>query len=518
VGNPPWSNFGRQNGSPWMTELLSDYRAGLAERKSNLTDDAVKFIRWGQHWIDRAGRGILAFVTPRTWLDGLTHRQMRESLLRSFDKLLVVDLHGEPNGPAGDENVFGVRSGVAMVVLVKLGATARTESSVLGSQDSVPGMQQDTTQVRHLDLTGTRSSKFNALAPCSNSASWGIVVQPTPPHWPISPRDDRPERRARCTVNYETFWPLNRIFHHYISGVQTKNDAVFVAFTREQLAEQVQQFLAAQVSPIEFAPHFIQPYLVAPFDRRFVYYDPRLIGRARYSVMRHMLRPNLGLVFMRQSTGRGDYDHFLAVDCLVSDRVFYSRHGAPFLAPLWLEEGSGFGVQGPGVSGDESASSNSVLGTQYSVLSTNFHSEFMTTLRTAINGPAESTEVFSYLYAIAHSPTYRQEFAAELRRGFPRFPLPQDEASFRKLESLGGQLMEMHIGRLSPEARLPPAEDTSVAFRLGGYDVLRRWQAPRAKRGLTPSERRELEHLAWMGRETRRIAVEIDTHSRDLCS
>ena len=476
VGNPPWSNFGRQNRSPWLSGLMADYRTGLSERKANLSDDAIKFIRWGQYWIDQAGAGILAFVTPNTWLAGITHRRMRESLLATFDVVRIVDLHGESGSPAGDENVFGVRSGVAIVVMVKAG-----KARLLPSRDPT---QSD---VRRVDVVGSRRAKFAALVESENGIP--VRIHPTLPEFSLALAC----KRASRTGDYAAFWPLDRIFRHYISGVQTKNDAVFVAFTRLELEAQVRNWLAAQPGPVEFDPRHIQPYLVAPFDRRWIYYDPRLIGRARLSTMRHMLRPNLGLVFMRQSTCPGEYDHFLAVDCLVSDRVFYSRHGAPFLAPLWV------GNRGLGVVDWESA---------------NFDQRFLDALQAAVGSAAEPLALFHYLYAVAYSPAYRTSFAEELRRGFPRFPLPADAEQFFRLAGPGGRLVDLHLGQpagRTPETDLPPAGEEGESFRLGGYDVLRRWQSPRRRRD---EDEMELPRLAAIGRETRRLMGEIDEASR----
>ena len=56
----------------------------LNEKKINLDDDYIKFIRYGQHFIDKNGSGILAYISNNSFLDGITHRQMRKSLLESF--------------------------------------------------------------------------------------------------------------------------------------------------------------------------------------------------------------------------------------------------------------------------------------------------------------------------------------------------------------------------------------------------------------------------------------------------
>ena len=503
LGNPPWSNFGRLNRSPWIDRLLADYRSGLAERKSNLADDAIKFIRWAQHWIDEAGAGILAFVTPNTWLAGLTHRRMRASLLESFDDLFVLDLHGETDGPGGDDNVFGIRSGVAVVVLVKRPGNSEappsarnavypvrsTQHSILSTEKADHDARR--CRVEHSHVFGSRAAKFAAL---KTNPPTPVTLTPATPEWRLTPVATG-QSRWSATASYASFWPLDRIFRRYISGVQTKNDAVFVGFTRQAVVRQVQEWLEERAEPIAFDAGHIRPYLLAPFDRRWIYYDPRLLGRPRHSVMRHMLRANLGLVFVRQATGRGEYDHFLAVDCLVSDRVFYSRHGAPFLAPLWVE-GSGFGVQESGVRSQTPGPDS------------NFEPSFLIAMAETLGAAAcQPLSVFHYLYGVAYSPTYRRLFGDELRRGFPRFPLPRDRDWFERLAALGGRLVDLH---LSESSQVIDGDMLSgEAFRVGGYDVLRRWQAPRKSRGIAGDEA-DLARLASVGCQTRRLMRAID--------
>ena len=81
LGNPPYANFGQQNKNPWILGLLDEYKCGLNEKKLNLNDDFIKFIRWAQWRIEKTGSGIVGYITNNVYLDGLTHRRMRESLL-----------------------------------------------------------------------------------------------------------------------------------------------------------------------------------------------------------------------------------------------------------------------------------------------------------------------------------------------------------------------------------------------------------------------------------------------------
>ena len=67
----------------------------MNEKKTNINDDYIKFIRYGQHFIEKNGSGILAFITNNSFLDGVTTREMRKTLLKSFDKIYILDLHGD---------------------------------------------------------------------------------------------------------------------------------------------------------------------------------------------------------------------------------------------------------------------------------------------------------------------------------------------------------------------------------------------------------------------------------------
>lgn len=484
LGNPPYANFGRANRGPWIDSLLRDYKSGLAERKSNLNDDFIRFIRWGQHWIDEAGEGILAVVTSRTYLTGITHRQMRRSLLASFDQVYVLDLHGdsaaEPIGaaadekasPSEDENVFDVRSGVAIGLFVKTGRDSAAASAP-----------------RYHALLGPRSHKLSWLRSTDFREVPWRETNSQPPMFHLAPV--APSHSSKHAQLYESFWPVTRIFRQWVSGVQTKNDALFVDFDRNALAQRIEAWLRDFEPPAgEERPAFderrIQPYLLAPFDRRWIYYDRRLLGRPRYEVMRHMLQPNIGLVFMRQSTGGGEYDHFLAVDCPVSDRVFYSRHGAPYLAPLWLYESESDGPS----------------------KTANFTAEWLTAVAARIEQTPTAEAVFDYLYAVAYQTRYRRDFTAQLRRDFPRFPLPASATQFEAFASLGSQLRQLHTTLQCPvTADETPTEPTQ---RIGGYDVLKRWRKPRSRRPLTPDEAAYEEQIRQVLQATARLRAEID--------
>lgn len=93
VGNPPYSNFGQMNTGEWITDLLKDYKKGLKEKKLNW-DDFMRFVRFSQWRIERTGQGVLALVTNNSYIDSITRRRMRQSLMETFTDIYVLDLHG----------------------------------------------------------------------------------------------------------------------------------------------------------------------------------------------------------------------------------------------------------------------------------------------------------------------------------------------------------------------------------------------------------------------------------------
>ncbi len=131
LGNPPYSGHSANKGD-WIRARIDDYKQvdgkPLDERNPKwLQDDYVKFLRFAQWKIDQAGRGVVGMITNHSYLDNPTFRGMRQSLMRSFDEIRVLDLHGNslkrekcPDGSA-DENVFDIRQGVAVAFFIKRG-------------------------------------------------------------------------------------------------------------------------------------------------------------------------------------------------------------------------------------------------------------------------------------------------------------------------------------------------------------------------------------------------------------
>lgn len=125
IGNPPYS-VSSSNKGEWIDNLITDYKKDLNERNIQpLSDDYIKFIRYGQHLIEKNGEGILAYISNNSFVDGVIHRRMREELMKTFNKIYILDLHGnsrkKETSPDGspDQNVFDIMQGVSINIFVK---------------------------------------------------------------------------------------------------------------------------------------------------------------------------------------------------------------------------------------------------------------------------------------------------------------------------------------------------------------------------------------------------------------
>ena len=128
LGNPPYSGESSNNGE-WIFKQIEQYKkdssGNIIPNTKWLNNDYVKFIRLGQYYIEKNKEGILAFITDNSFLDSLTFKGMRHNLLESFDKIYILNLHGnslkKETAPDGskDENVFDIQQGVSINIFVK---------------------------------------------------------------------------------------------------------------------------------------------------------------------------------------------------------------------------------------------------------------------------------------------------------------------------------------------------------------------------------------------------------------
>ena len=540
IGNPPYSASISE--PEWIMRLLDDWKRDLNETKTDLNREEWKFLRLAQHLYAKTHVGAIGVIINRDFLDGITKRSMRRDLGTSFPLRVVVDLNGDVKGNIRDENVFDIEQGVAIALL----CTHNSRS-----------------QLRFTSRVGTRKQKYAELtAKASIDSAFSAVHVSTPYfRWvPLSPQ------HAAVSDEYSEWPQIKSAFEVVSSGIQTKRDALCVGFTKAEVWERIQHFHAlpterareefdlgpdgrdwsvrgAKADLADSGPdeRFLHPILYRPFDVRFTYWTGKTKGFLAYprrDVMRHIVgRQNLGMIFNRQVVGR-DVSHF-GVACLpICHGTFYlGNKGQDYFAPLRVY-GMDVFADGPGRS--------------------NFKRQFVSELHRAIgrNVPKPSAEaIFSYVYGVFHSPTYRTRYAELLKIDFPRLPIPGNAEFFRELGQIGETLITLHLmepsthfrrittytGSDNPEVeRVAWSDETvwldaggSVArdnhrasksgtigfagvpeevwdFHFGGYQVCYKWLKDRKGRTLSDEDIAHYRKLVVTLNETIRIMAEID--------
>ena len=227
LGNPPYSGHSENIGKWISKEVKAYYKADgkpLKEKNTKwLQDDYVKFIRFAQWKIDKAGKGILAFITNHGYLDSPTFRGMRQSLTKSFDKIYLLNLHGNshrkeicPDGTK-DENVFDIQQGVVIQFYVK------TENI------------HKKAEIHYADLWGLRPYKYNWLYSTTLEPQHGKVCNLTRQYLFV-PREEK------LLKQYKDFVSLEEIFRIKTMGIQTHRDNFVIDFDKDVLQARIETF------------------------------------------------------------------------------------------------------------------------------------------------------------------------------------------------------------------------------------------------------------------------------------
>jgi len=569
LGNPPYSGHSANTGK-WISNLLrgNDTQTGqktgnyfevdgqpLGEKNPKwLNDDYVKFIRFAQWRIEQTGYGILAFISNHGYLDNPTFRGMRQSLMQTFDDIYILDLHGnskkKEKSPDGseDKNVFDIQQGVAIGIFIR-----RTSSK------NVPAT------VRHADLWGKRASKYAALCEASTASTKWNRLEPSKPYYLYVPQDQT------MRDEYEQCWKVTDILPVNSVGIVTARDALTIHFSREDAWTTVNDFARlpaenarekfnlgkdAQDWQVELAQkdllnsglkkEGLKDMFYRPFDIRHTYYTGTSKGfhcRPRNEVMYHMLHGQNCAMHLCRQISLQNWAHIFATnlitdDCYVSNKT--SERG--YILPLYLYP---------------SESLNADLLADTSVIrKPNLSAKFIEDFAARLNmkfipdgkGDRKKTfgpeDIFNYIYAVFHSPTYRNRYAEFLKMDFPRLPLTSNPELFRNLCSLGDELVLLHLMEKQGNkiTSYPVAGDSAVEtvrytepqndtkgrvwinttqyfedvpknvweFHVGGYQVCAKWLKDRKGRKLTYDDLTHYQQIVSALSETIVLMENID--------
>lgn len=508
LGNPPYS-VSSANTNDFAKALIEKYKTGLNEKKLNLDDDYIKFIALGQHYIEKNGNGILAYISNNSFLDGVTHRQMRKSLMESFNKIYIVNLHGNsrikeisPDG-SKDENVFDIQQGVSINIFIKTSKSKKLAN------------------VYYRDLYGKRENKYDFLNEHNLLNSDFQQLKPVEPYYFFVPKDFSNENL------YRSFPKITDIFITNNSGIKTDRDTLFIDFDKKILSDRMQilfegaipqQFIdqyrvvdsgsykiTKVIKNILYDKNKIAQIVYRPFDIRYIYYDPVIISRPAAAVMQHMLKPNVSLLCSRSISN-------LAFSVFIANTLsdIHSIGGQSYVFPLYSYFNS-----------DKIS---------------NLNPQIVQEIESKV-GETTPESIFDYIYGILHSPSYREKYREFLKIDFPRVPYPENKEKFEYYRKYGKQLRKLHLMIDGPQSEVmfPVAGDCMVEkivydkervyinktqyfdnvpqvawnFYIGGYQPAQKYLKDRKGRVLSVDEVKHYEKIIIVLCETDRIMHEI---------
>ena len=440
IGNPPYA-VSSTNKNDWIENLLSDYKKNLNEKSYNsLSDDYVKFIRYGQYYIEKNGSGLLAYISNNSFIDGIVFRQMRKHLLECFDKTYIIDLHGNskkketcPDGSA-DQNVFDIMQGVSINLFIK---TGKKRKNSLG-------------EVLNFDLYGKRELKYEQLNNNNlDSLKWNKLDCIAPNYYFVS-KDFGGQDSYEKGFSVDTLFPLNSV------GIVTSRDAVLIALSKNELINQVESYY--DISP---DTSLIKQIDYRVFDKQFIYYDTKLIDRARDKVMRHTLHSNTVLNVSKQAI-KG-FNHIFVGDSPCDKNYIASagQFGAGNAFPLYIYP--------------ESTEQKTLEQTLKRIpnLNVDIVNQIAEQLGLVFTNEKEDTEntfapldLLDYIYASLNSPTYREKYKEFLKIDFPKIPYPKDQETFWQLVKLGGEIRQIHL------LESPNVEDYITGYPIDGNNTI----------------------------------------------
>lgn len=547
IGNPPYSGISSNNGK-WINNLIDDYKyvdgVHFNERKHWLNDDYVKFLRYGQHYIEKNGQGVLAFINPHGFLDNPTFRGMRWHLLKTYDKIYTIDLHGNskkketaPDGSA-DVNVFDIQQGVSINIFVK---TGKKKTDELG-------------KVFHFDLFGKREAKYDFLIENTlNSVSFKEIT-PEKPNFFFVPKNNEGKGE------YENGIKINELFMTNNVGFVSANDGLNISMSEFEQRQKIEDILTMDES--SWRIKYNRPkdadswkYLWAkedafknrikdlnkvsyrPFDTRYSLYTGKsggLYARPVYQIMQHFLKgENLGFITARSNKSE-TCDHFYLTKHIMETKCG-ERTTQSALFPLYLYS--------------ENNGQKSILQTleRSPNLNSQIVKEISNKLGLVFTNEKETKkdtfapiDIFDYIYAVLYSPKYRAKYKQFLKEDFPRVPYPKDQDSFWKLVKLGGEIRQIHLLESpvveNPLSKYPMTGDNIVGklkyengnvfinetqyfegvpevawnFYIGGYQPAQKWLKDRKDRELQIDDIRHYLKIIVALNETDRLMKEVD--------
>ncbi|EJM0518463.1 DNA methyltransferase [Campylobacter jejuni] len=408
------SSYFKEKSKQNTSTFKAIYEKHKLENEKNskvMLDDYVKFIRFAQSKIDSQESGIFAFISNNSFLDNPTFRGMRYSLMQSFDKIYILNLHGDtrkkekaPDG-SKDDNVFDIMQGVSINIFIKQNSKAKN------------------TNIYYHDLCGKRKDKYEFLYENDlNSIKWTLVKNNEPFYLFLPQNNDLLEE-------YNKGISVKDIFMLSSVGIASSKDAILISTNNKKLEQQVYNFYN------EFDKKYIKEIAYKPFDTQKIYYDIKKVERPRIDIMEHFLGyENIGLIYDRGTNLKEISNLFISSKVIDKHLVGANSYVSPLYLYPTTRSKKFLKKENPNFNEENFTSKIE-----------NFKESFRTFIDELYKEKFSPEDILGYIYAVLFHKIYREKYLDFLKIDFPKIPFTKDKNTFKNLSKLGLKLVNLHL-------------------------------------------------------------------------
>ncbi|EAI0789967.1 DNA methyltransferase [Campylobacter jejuni] len=410
-----------------------------------LLDDYVKFIRFAQSKIDSQENGIFAFISNNSFLDNPTFRGMRYSLMQSFDKIYILNLHGDtrkkekaPDG-SKDDNVFDIMQGVSINIFIKQNSKVKN------------------TKIYYHDLYGKRKDKYEFLYENDlNSIKWTLVKNNEPFYLFLPQNNDLLEE-------YNKGISVKDMFMLSSTGICTQRDSVTIQKTKQDIVNLVNDFckldevtlkekyniekdgrdwqLSKAINSLKNTKGAFKQVAYRPFDPCWTYYNGEsrsFMAYPRDEVMEHFLEnENIGLICNR-TVSLQTFNHNFITQYIADLHILETGNASAYIFPLYLypttRSKKFLKKENPNFNEENFTSKIE-----------NFKESFRTFIDEFYKEKFSPEDILGYIYAVLFHKIYREKYFDFLKIDFPKIPFTKDKNTFKNLSKLGLKLVNLHL-------------------------------------------------------------------------
>lgn len=522
MGNPPY-NASTMNKGKWITKLLDDYKyektqdniINLLKGEKNikpLSDDYVKFIRYGENYIEKNNRGILAFITNNSYLNGCSHRGMRKHLLKTFDDIYIINLHGDIRRDKeliknGDQNVFNIMQGVAISIFVK--KPHQYEEHEAKRKGEIYAKPLAT--IHYKDLSGARYEKFNWLnnhnifeenkdeQQINNNSSqiYNFLENreiikfdkewiPKEEDWLFIPKTETNKDE------YKNGFNINDCYEKKSMGFSSGKDEINICFSNEEAQKIISDFVNFDNQQLHLKYNVSEnidwnfdtlrecfktnSYSLIngsyrAFDDRTIIFSNQVgaFARSRYDIMQHFLQnDNIAMLISKSNC-----DVFVSNKITCMDVVANRSYVNPLYIFTEGKRNINFSQQfikdfsnKINLPFSESIDKDFV-GFKNNIQVSGFYNRYDD--KTKFN----ELHIFDYIYGVLNDKEYNIKYKEFLENDFPKVPYPDSIDSFFKTARNGEIIRHLHLMEIADTDKFACIDFTRIGFDIllnGDYE------------------------------------------------